>query len=65
MLVLARKTGEWLDVGDDVQIQIVRISGGGVTLGVIAPKHLRVDRREIRERIKAGEVRKPRTDEAA
>ncbi len=52
MLVLRRTQMQIVDIGEDIEIQVVRISDGSVRLGITAPKHLRVDRREISERIK-------------
>lgn len=49
MLVLTRHVGESILVGDDVEITVLEIrSGGKVRLGVKAPKHIEVDRREVR-----------------
>ncbi|MBF4101875.1 carbon storage regulator CsrA [Mannheimia haemolytica] len=53
MLILTRKIGEVLLVGDDVEITVLSIRGNQVKLGVNAPKEISVHRREIYERIKA------------
>jgi carbon storage regulator len=50
MLVLTRKVGEQIVVGDDVCITIVAIRRDRVRLGITAPKETVVDRREIHER---------------
>ena len=50
MLVLTRKVGERIRVGDDVVITVVRINGTTVRLGVEAPAHLAVVRQELAER---------------
>lgn len=47
MLVLSRKRGESLLLGDDVEIEVVRVQGNRVTLGVKAPKSVKVVRKEI------------------
>ncbi|OOR99136.1 carbon storage regulator [Haemophilus paracuniculus] len=53
MLILTRKIGESLLVGDDVEITVLNIRGGQVKLGVKAPKDVSVHREEIYQRIKA------------
>ena len=50
MLVLTRKVGERIRVGDVVVITVVRIKGTAVRLGVQAPAHLTVVRQELAER---------------
>jgi carbon storage regulator len=50
MLVLTRKVGERIRVGDDVVITVVRINGTAVRLGVEAPPHLAIARTELAER---------------
>ncbi|TWU35769.1 hypothetical protein Q31b_52040 [Novipirellula aureliae] len=47
MLVLSRKIGERITIGDDVQITITRIAGGRVTIGIDAPKSVTVRRNEL------------------
>lgn len=51
MLVLERRPGETIVIGDDITVMVVRVRGDVVRIGVEAPKELRVDRLEIRERI--------------
>jgi carbon storage regulator len=55
MLVLTRKVGEQIIIGDDVCVTVVAIHGDRIRLGITAPKETRVDRREIHERRKSGE----------
>ena len=50
LLVLARNVGEKIIIGDDITITITAINGKQVKVGIDAPRHLRVDREEIRER---------------
>ena len=52
MLVLSRKVGERIFVGDHVTITVVRITGGGVRLGIEAPPELPVVREELRNQSK-------------
>ncbi|MWQ75588.1 carbon storage regulator CsrA [Glaesserella parasuis] len=53
MLILTRKIGESLLMGDDVEITVLSIRGSQVKLGVKAPKEISVHREEIYQRIKA------------
>ena len=50
LLVLTRRIGEKILVGDDVTITVVGITGGQVRVSVEAPKSVCVDRAEVRER---------------
>lgn len=52
MLILTRKVGESLLIGDDVSITILNIRGNQVKIGVKAPKDVSVHREEIYQRIK-------------
>ena len=49
MLVLSRKIGEALAIGDDVIVEVVLIDGDRVRLGIHAPKDTRIFRRELLE----------------
>ncbi|MDD5458931.1 MAG: carbon storage regulator CsrA [Phycisphaerae bacterium] len=51
MLVLSRRKDESIMVGDDVEIIIVDVRGRKVRLGITAPKHIAVHRKEIYEAI--------------
>lgn len=53
MLILTRKIGESLLIGDNVEITVLSIRGSQVKLGVKAPKEIAVHREEIYQRIKA------------
>jgi carbon storage regulator len=48
MLVLSRKVGERILIGDDIRITVVRVSGGGVRIGVEAPAEKVVVREELK-----------------
>ena len=52
MLVLSRQRDETIIIGDDIEITVVDIRGDKVRLGVTAPKHISVHRKEIYEAIK-------------
>ena len=47
MLVLSRKVGERILIGDHVTVTVVRITGGGVRLGIEAPPEMAVIREEL------------------
>lgn len=49
MLVLSRKASEWILIGTDIVITVVRIGPGAVRIGVDAPKHLNIVREELTE----------------
>jgi carbon storage regulator len=51
MLILSRKKGESIIIGDNVEIQIVDVHGDQVKLGINAPKNISVHRKEIYEEI--------------
>ncbi len=51
MLVLSRRLGETLIIGDDVKITVLGISGNQVRLGIAAPKDVSVHREEVYRRI--------------
>ena len=50
MLVLSRKVGEKIVVDDNVTIVINRISGQRVSIGIVAPRGMRIVRSELRPR---------------
>ena len=51
LLILTRKVGEAVAIGDDIQISIVEIKGTQVKLGIQAPKNIEVHREEIYQKI--------------
>ena len=69
MLILTRRVGEVLRIGDDVSITILGVKGNQVRIGIDAPKDVAVHREEIYQRIKregdAGEATGEVLDEDA
>ena len=53
MLILTRRVGESLMVGDDITVTVLGVKGNQVRIGVNAPRDVAVHREEIYERIKA------------
>ena len=53
MLVLSRKVGERIWIGEEISVTVVRIAGGVVRLGIQAPKSLPVVREELRQQLEA------------
>ncbi|MEO2022799.1 MAG: carbon storage regulator CsrA [Pirellulaceae bacterium] len=51
MLVLSRKVGEQIQIGDEITVTVVRIAGGNVRLGIEAPKTTPIAREELQETI--------------
>ena len=52
MLILTRRVGETVMIGDEVTVTVLRVKGNQVRLGVNAPKSVSVQREEIFHRIK-------------
>jgi carbon storage regulator len=50
MLILTRRAGESLRIGEDVEVTVMAVNGGQVRIGIKAPRHIKVDREEIAER---------------
>lgn len=51
MLVLTRKLGEGIIIGDDITITVVEMKGGNVRIGIEAPRDKRIYRQEVYSRI--------------
>jgi len=63
MLILTRRVGETLMIGDDVTITVLGVKGNQVRIGVNAPRDVAVHREEIYERIKQEKAQTPDSDE--
>jgi len=46
MLILTRKKGESIAIGDNIQIQVLNVKGGQVRIGIDAPREIKVNREE-------------------
>jgi len=53
MLILTRRVGESILIGDDITITALSVTGGQIRIGIAAPKHVAVHREEIYRRIQA------------
>lgn len=56
MLILTRRVGETVVIGDSVAVTVLAIKGNQIRLGVRAPRDVAVHREEVRERIQAEEI---------
>lgn len=62
MLILTRRAGETVMIGNDITVTILRTKGNQVRVGVTAPKELPIHREEIYEQIKRAEAAVPKGD---
>jgi carbon storage regulator len=51
MLILTRRIGEMLTIGDDITVTVLSVKGTQVRLGVNAPREIAVHRQEVYDRI--------------
>lgn len=59
MLILTRRVGEILMVGDDVTVTVLGVKGNQVRIGVNAPKEVAVHREEIYQRVQKEKDQEP------
>ena len=60
MLVLSRKIGEKLVIGDNITVEVMRISGNRITLGLAAPAEVKILRGELTQ----NQAKSPMQEEA-
>ena len=65
MLILTRRVGESVMIGDDVTITVLSVKGNQVRIGINAPRSVGVHREEIYERIKGEQRQAPVQGQAA
>ena len=63
MLILTRRVGESLMVGDEITVTVLGVKGNQVRIGVNAPRDVAVHREEIYSRIQEGEDKPKKVDE--
>jgi carbon storage regulator len=69
MLVLTRKTNQSIMIGDDVEVSVLSIVGDKVRIGIAAPRHIPLFRKEVyreirQETLAAGSSERAEVDEA-
>ncbi len=65
MLILSRKEGESIQLGEDMEVKIIQTAKGYVKIGIEAPKTLMILRKELSEEIRNKNLLSAEKDEAA
>lgn len=65
MLVLSRKVGQRILIGDRIAVTVVRLGSGGVRLGIEAPPELPVVREELKDQLDGVSVEEVANEETA
>ncbi len=64
MLVLSRRVGERLLIGDDIVLTVIDVRSDGVRLGIDAPRDVRINRAEVIEALQAANAEASHADDA-
>ncbi len=64
MLVLTRKIGESITIGDDITVRVLEINGANIKIGINAPKNITIYRQEIYDKIKEENIDSAKGDSA-
>ncbi|MBL6717499.1 MAG: carbon storage regulator CsrA [Pseudomonadales bacterium] len=62
MLILTRKVGESVLIGDGIKVSVLAVKGNQVRVGIDAPKDVSVHREEVRERLEEGKASSTESD---
>jgi carbon storage regulator len=65
MLVLSRRVGERLLIGDDVVVTVIEVRNDGVRLGIEAPREIRVHRAEVLDAVRRANAEAVEADDEA
>jgi carbon storage regulator len=65
MLVLSRKTGERIHIGDNITIEVRRVAGNRVTIALDAPRDVRILRGELEQAAREFEETAPKVEQPA
>lgn len=65
MLVLARKLGESIEIGDGIRVSVVQVKGGRVRIAIDAPREVSVRRSELSVAPEAARLGSPNGENAA
>ena len=65
MLVLSRRLGERILIGEDIAVTVVRISGNAVRIGIEAPSDLTVIRQELKDQLDTRDDCDPKVQHAS
>ncbi|MCP3921023.1 MAG: carbon storage regulator CsrA [Desulfobacterales bacterium] len=52
MLVLTRKVGESINIGDEVTVKVLEVNGANIKIGINAPREISIYRQEVYDRIR-------------
>ena len=62
VLILTRKVGESVLIGDGIKVSVLAVKGNQVRVGIDAPKDVSVHREEVRERLEEGKAASMESD---